>query len=432
MKRIILILISISLITNLFAFAGFDDIFSDGPVQESVQPSSFSLSGAAEISAGIFFNNQVFSEQLLRLNLLMDTRLFRTEAALSFDARNNFLQAETLSLTSFFDWGTIEVGLLKKEWGSGDGVHVVDVINAFDYSKGLSDDIFAMKRAELMFISTLYLKQSSLELYLKPTYTSGLLSMADPTKDRWSVLSSDLASMLILPTTLAQTDTLDYIQGGARARTSIGGVDLSLLYYKGHMAQPGMKVIGATSPYPTEPVYTPYQLFGMDTTYVAGQFTFMTEGGYMLSKDTKGTDAALYNSKWVYLAGVSYLEPSSQLYLALLYNGHYISNFDKVEASMNPLDVDMVQAFDRKPYGNTLTLALEMPLFREKLKVRLGATYQIETEGYAFLPSLAWQISDDVQLTLKGVIYGAVGSKSSMFESWKKNDYLTLGITHAF
>lgn len=153
----------------------------------------------------------------------------------------------------------------------------------------------------------------------------------------------------------------------------------------------------------------------------------------MLSKDTDGTDATLYNSKWVYLGGISYLDPTSQLYLALMYNGHYIEHFDLIESDpFADLDVDMGQAFDRKAYGNTLTLAFEMPLFREKVKVRLGATYQIETEGYALLPSVAWQVSDDLKLECKAVAYGAMGSKESLFKTWDDNDYLTISITHFF
>ena len=429
MKRVLLFLLTISLLmSNLFAFAGFDDIFAPDPIEEETKRMSFSVSGSVGASVGIYFDDQVFSEQLLKINLLVDSPSFKSEAALSFNPQEGNLKANSLSITSFFDWGFIKAGLLKEEWGSGDGVHVVDVLNAFDYSKGLSDDIFSMKRAEFMVTSTIYKDQSSLQLYLKPTYKPGLASM--DTNDRWSLLPSALPpiSAFIEP----QTDSLEYVQFGARGRTSIGGFDLGLLYYKGHMAQPGFEPAPPTFT-TMNFVYTPYQLFGAEATYVLGQFTFMAEGGYMLSKDTDGTDPTLYNSKWVYLGGVSYLEPTSQLYVALMYNGHYIQNFDQVEINATPpagFDVDMAQSFDNKAYGNTLTLAMEIPLFRERVKVRMGATYQIETEGYALLPSIDWQISDDLKLECKAVVYG--GSKDSLFKTWDDNDYLTIGITHYF
>ncbi|HHT80533.1 MAG TPA: hypothetical protein GXZ69_04720, partial [Spirochaetales bacterium] len=139
MKRIALVFLTISLLLgNLFAFAGFDDIFaSEDPVEET-KKMNFSVSGSVGATVGFYFNDQVFSEQLLRLNLLADSPSFKSEAALSFDAHQKELKADTISITSFFDWGFIKAGLLKEEWGSGDGVHVVDVLNAFDYSKGLS------------------------------------------------------------------------------------------------------------------------------------------------------------------------------------------------------------------------------------------------------------------------------------------------------
>ena len=436
MKRVLLVLLTISLLLgNLFAFAGFDDIFApEATEEEETKNLKFAVSGSIGANVGVYFNDQVFSEQLLKINLLADSPSFKSEAALSFDAQKGKLNADTISVTSFFDWGIIKAGLLKEEWGSGDGVHVVDVLNAFDYSKGLSDDIFSMKRPEFMVTSTIYKDQSSLQLYLKPTFTPGLASMEE-SGDRWSLRPADTPATTDF--TEPKIDSLEHVQFGARGRTTIGGVDLGLLYYNGHMTQPGYKPTLASPITDIEIIYTPYQLFGSEATYVLGQFTFMAEGGYMLShKDTKGTDPTLYNSKWVYLGGVSYLEPTSQLYLALMYNGHLLVDYDSVKSNVaNPFvgfDVDQSQAFDNKAYGNTLTLALEMPMFRERVKVRLGATYQIETEGYALLPSISWQVSDDLKLECKAVVYGAMGSKGSLFKTWDDNDYLTIGITHYF
>ncbi len=437
MKRIVLVVLTISLLAgNLLAFAGFDDIFAaetTGEKEKREEKShTMSLSGSIGTDVGAYFDDQVFSEQLLNVNLLVDSPSFKSEAALSFDAEKRELTASTIAITSFFDWGIIKAGLLKEEWGSGDGVHVVDVINAFDYSKGLSDDIFSMKRAEFMLTSTIYKEQSSLQLYMKPTFTPALASMDKD--DRWSLLPANFSTLAIHDP--PETDSLEYVQLGARARTSIVGADLGLLYYRGHMAQPGYRPEAAAPPTYIDTVFTPYQLFGGEATYILGQFTLMAEGGYMLSKDAKGTDPTLYNSKWVYLGGVGYLEPSSQLYIALMYNGHCIVDYDSVKSNVaNPFigfDVDQGQAFDNKAYGNTLTLAMEMPFFRETVKVRMGATYQIETEGYALLPSLSWQASDDLRLACKAGVYGAMGSKDSLFKTWDDNDYLTIGITHFF
>ncbi|HAF85948.1 MAG TPA: hypothetical protein DCG32_06200 [Sphaerochaeta sp.] len=438
MKRVLLVVLTISLLLdNLFAFAGFDDIFEPEATEEETKALKLSVSGSLGATVGGYFDGQIFSDQLLSLHLVADSPTFTSDAALSFDAQAGKLDADTISVTSFFDWGFIKAGLLKEEWGSGDGLHVVDVLNAFDYSRGLSDDIFSMKRASFMVTSTIYKDQSSLQLYLKPTFKAGLASMDKTGQDRWSLFPAAFSNADIRE---PKTDSLEYVEFGARGRTSIGGADVGLLYYKGHMAQMGYGNFVYDSSFSyiekADIIYTPYQLIGTEATYVLGRFTLMAELAYLLSKDTKGTDSSLYNSKWVYLGGIGYLASTSGLYLSLIYNGHYTEQYDLVKSNVgNPLvgfDVDHGQAFDNKAYGNTLTFAMERPLFRERVHVRLGTTYQIETEGFALLSSIRWQVSDDLKLECKAVAYGSLGSKASLFRTWDDNDYLTIGITHNF
>ena len=102
MKRIALVFLTISLIAgNLFAFAGFDDIFaSEDPIEET-KKMSFSVSGSVGATVGAYFDDQVFTEQLLHLNLLADSPSFKSEAALSFDAQKGKLNADSISVTSF-------------------------------------------------------------------------------------------------------------------------------------------------------------------------------------------------------------------------------------------------------------------------------------------------------------------------------------------
>ena len=71
MKRTLLVILAISLLMgNLFAFAGFDDIFETETVEEETKKMSLSLSGSVGAHVGVYFDDQVFSEQLLKLYLL--------------------------------------------------------------------------------------------------------------------------------------------------------------------------------------------------------------------------------------------------------------------------------------------------------------------------------------------------------------------------
>ena len=126
------------------------------------------------------------------------------------------------------------------------------------------------------------------------------------------------------------------------------------------------------------------------------------------------------------------LIPGTGAYASVTYHGQYILGFD----GTNPIDVDTIQAnqsSDGKAYMNTLTAAVDIPLAREKVTVRLAGTYQIETKGYALLPSVMYNISDDLVLKVAGRLFGAVGdAPDSLFKTWAANESLAVGISYLY
>ena len=138
-----------------------------------------------------------------------------------------------------------------------------------------------------------------------------------------------------------------------------------------------------------------------------------------------------YNNKWVYLAGVGLLIPGTSTYATLTYNGHYIMDFDGTVPSADTMQAMQSSAGER--YMNTLTAAIEIPLAREKVTVRLAGTYQIETHGYALLPSVTWNIMDDLVFKANARVFGSIGEgEDSIFKTWTGNDALKLGISYLF
>ena len=98
-------------------------------------------------------------------------------------------------------------------------------------------------------------------------------------------------------------------------------------------------------------------------------------------------------------------------------------------------DVDIIQAnssSDGKAMMNTFTAALEFPMAREKVSIRLAGTYQLETAGYAFIPSVTWKITDDFKFNATGRIFGSLENKESIFKMWDGNDALKLSISYVF
>lgn len=437
-KIIVLCLMLFWTLASAASLSLFDAISSDDAGETDGITKDFSWKGAAGVSLEVFQKEGTIDwQESLSLDLEWNTDKVQALASLSFPTT---LQGDGLltylSLTTYARNIRIEAGLLTKEWGSGDGVHVVDVPNALDYTNGITDDLLAMKVPEPMVIVSSSWGNTTLELLYKPTFTPMKTSM----EGRWSLLPENFSDPGGTKANIAfpQTDRLSYSQFGSRLTTVWGISDISLLYFNGYYSQPGYKnlvfdVSDPLHPYVTdvEVQYTRAQLFGTALTVIAGPYTFMLEGGYWLSEDRQGTDPTLYNSKWVYEAGVGMFLFGTSTYGSLIYNGHWTDHFDQVNVLL--ADVDAYQAYGGKAYGNTLTAALEIPFARDTLSLRIAGTYQIETKGYALLPSLRWQISDSLVLSAKGRVFGNVsGDERNIFKTWDDNDSLGIGISFLF
>jgi len=66
--------------------------------------------------------------------------------------------------------------------------------------------------------------------------------------------------------------------------------------------------------------------------------------------------------------------------------------------------------------------------FFEVQKCGGALTYQMESEGYAFLLGLSYALLDNLHVFGKATIYGALGTKSSLYKSWDDNDVVMVGL----
>ncbi|MFA7671429.1 MAG: hypothetical protein WCY53_04130 [Sphaerochaetaceae bacterium] len=486
MRKVLATIIILLIATTAFAFDGFTDIFdSDDSFFETTSVEvkqqklglngalSFNLEGMADTS-GKEINTSINGG--LNLDLNWKGSIVDAKATLDLIPKTDRTNMEwidiftTLSISTFFDWGRVEAGLLKKEWGSGDGIHVVDPLNAPDYRNGLVDDPLQMKMAEPMVMGTATLRDTSIDVIYKPMLIP--MVAAESEKSRWLMPSpinpADIYSKLtsfgvdeswdfkyqVNTPEADELAKLSHSQWGARVKTTLGPADLGIIYYNGFYTTPSFKIgniqeiiesltVNAADKklkVEIDLAFTRAQLFGLEATVVTGPLTFMLEGGFWLSEDYKGNDPLKYNNKAVYLAGVGFTIPKTSAYLSFTYSGGYILNFVEDEPFNTTTyqigDADYIQSLvssNGKPYMNTLTAAFELPLAREKVNVRLGATYQIETKGYAIFPSVKWNLADDVQIKAVGRFFGTFDNFiPSMFNKWSKNDSLTVGISYLF
>src|SRR5690554_2670361 len=172
MRRILLTtLLIILLVTPIFAFEGFTDIFGEDSFEETTVQVSSDDSGV-KFNGALSFSIQGIKDKdnsreintTINGGLMMDLgwkgSIVDAKVTLDLLPKTDRTQLEwvdifkILSISTFFEGGHVEAGLLKKEWGSGDGVHVVDVLNAPDYRNGITDDPLEMKMAEPMIVTT--------------------------------------------------------------------------------------------------------------------------------------------------------------------------------------------------------------------------------------------------------------------------------------
>ena len=410
MKHLAIFIVLLMLLNPLFAF---DLFFTD-----EVDSRTFSFQ--TESGLKLYKDGEIEPQLEIAVLLEQEKPLYRFVSSITYDAKEERLSTGELSLSLFLGSIQLKGGLYTHPWGSATLTHSVDILNAQDLSKGILDDLEAMKRPEAMISLSLYTGSSNWEFVVKPGFLPSYLE-----KDgRYALLPSQFSFV-----TFHEMDThsLRNLGGGARYTIHHRWVDASLLYFNGYNPQAGFDAIvfdpQTFAPTSADIVYTRYQLFGLETNMVKGPWNLALEGGFFLSEDRDGTDPGRYNSKWSYVAELSYTDAKTSAFYAVAYQGQYILDYQS-----NSLDVDVLASYDDTCYANTIVMAVELPMYREKVTLRLAGTYQVESKGYAILGSASYAISDYLSCFVKGIIYGSGGDNASLYKSWEENDALRIGL----
>ncbi len=436
MKKILALLITLFFTWNIYSQDGFGSIFDSddtsaaGTVDQG--KSSIKINGKFGFNYKSYLDDSWNSERIIssysNLELMIVSDSVEAKMALNIDTADldsnitmdNLI--DELYLRSFFSFGYLDLGLLKTEWGKGDGMHVIDPLNPLDQTDGPSSDINEMKRSELMAKMNFYIGEGGLfELVYKPYFHS----VETASVGRWVV--KDLSVLPNLQTPCPDTETPAYSQAAARFTTSAGIFDLGGSYYYGYMTEPGFKTVFTPGPVTTM-VYTKAQLFGLEAGWAVGPFTFRAEGGYWLSSDHGGTEPSLYNDRAVWLAGFDIMIPGTPVFLSVQEFGSYVVNFD----SSNPMDVDLGMSYKENAMTNTVIAALEGKFYQDKMKFRLAGLYLFEAKGYMVLPTYTWNIEDDLELEVSSQIFGGEDEGPNPYYAWRDNDSITLSLKYIF
>ncbi|HEC61980.1 MAG TPA: hypothetical protein ENI27_06960 [bacterium] len=428
-KRVLLAGLIILVVQLAWAAEGFDDILSE--TDGADEQSALTVDITGEIGLGLTYYLDDEWDSMISASpisiLRVEARSDMLEGFLVFDLEQMTDVLDELYMRAFFTFGYLDVGLLKVEWGQGDGIHVIDPLNPLVQTGRVETDILKQKRAEVMAMMSFYLGQNGLlELVYKPFFHPHQFD----TEGRWALEIPD-----IIP---PDTETLAYSQAAARLTGSLGFFDLGALYYYGFMSEPGYQFetsFTGTDPLDpthytttTELVFTRAQLFGLEGVLAAGPFTLRTELGYWLTEDTAGDQPELFNNRFVYLGGIDLMIPGTSIFLSIQVTGAYVLGY----LDLAETDVDRMAAYDDTPHSTMIMGALDLPFARGLMKLRLSGLYLIQAGGFLLLPEYSWKIKDDLELRLSGQILGGKDTGNSPYQTWDTNDNVGISITYTF
>jgi hypothetical protein len=449
-----LLLIVLLLVGTLAVAQGFDDIFGEDGGDDALLAESGSdaagltvdIRGSVGAEFGFFFDDELDSEVAAEpsADLIFTASVPAAQAVLSLNVDTSEAVGWDLAsslvdeiyVTSYFGAGHLTFGLMRREWGVGDGIHAIDPLNATDQSEGPVSDYLESRVPEALLDLNIYLGTSGLlELIYKPFFHPTQVAISG----RW---------MVIDPATIpgyssiepVNVRTLSYSQAATRLSGSVGPADLGFQYYYGFMPEPGYAfttTFTGTDPmnpdhYTTtaEIVYTRAHLFGTEAAAALGPFTLRGEAGYWLSEDTDGTVPELYNSRVVYLAGFDFTIPGTSVFASAQVQGEYTTS----TADLSAEDVDRFRLYDDEATSHLIIGAIEAPFARDTINLRLAAVYAVEAGGFIIVPEYSWTIADAAELSIAGTIIGgeSLSSGNSPYYAWRYNDNVSLSLRYRF
>ncbi len=365
----------------------------------------------------------------------------------------------------FFSPIDILAGYTKVVWGKGDGMHVIDRLNANDYRDFINQDYLGRRVSELMlklgvaagetgYFEFVYEPVFTPDLYpetgtwfpaqasklqnqvsaavaklVADTYNSTYQSVLSATGG--SVQAAGLAASaaaqqkqnedhFILP----DTDTLLYSQFAGRYTFSAAGVDLGFSDYFGFLRDPIIDTSSLESKGTVIISYDRVNTFGLEASTVFLGFNTWMEAAYNLTSDYNNNEPMVHNNSIQYLAGLDRNLPIHNLYMNIQIIGSYILGSGKIENG------DIEYKSDGIYTGNTLAWSVSDTFFNELLKLEFDGAYNFEHQDYMLRPKADFAVTDDLHLIALYTSFN--GNADTDFGQYKNNDFAEIKFVYTF
>lgn len=249
-----------------------------------------------------------------------------------------------------------------------------------------------------------------------------------------SGLSND--SSFLYPDTMQ----LKYGQAGARMTFTVGGADLGVSYYYGHLKQPSFNAEKFTKAMATYLAtgnmaesdkflaYDRVQIFGLEGAGILfGRLNSRFEAAYNMTDDIAGDDPAVHNNSIGWVAGFDIDLPIHNINFNVQENGKYILGGDDIKKKPYDVDADANDCFT----NNKLIVDITDTWNHEKIKLDLKGIWGIERGDLIVMPTLTFVIKDDFNLNLSGMYIWCKDSDSE-FDGWERNSFAQIGVKYQF
>lgn len=398
-----------------------------------------------------------------------------SEATLS-DAAGEFAREliDEAHITLFYDRFRFQAGYAKQVWGTGDQIHVVDVINSEDLRDFINPDYRERRIARPMARLVVPVgTHGRWEAVYVPTFAPDRIPRQGPwTPPQLRELEQAVGAAVATPIAPANDDaaaaarmeaaawaaavveepdtgTLEWGQAALRYRDTAGPLDFGLIYYYGFLKQPSLTFALASTAQqnggadPGANVlttlsvgdriilnYDRVHVIGIELAAVLGGFNTRAEAAWYITEDVDGDDPAVTNNSVRYLAGFDRDIPVSSLNLNIQGLGAWTLGSDRIDRNVEKRGLFDFQYDPRGRYRtHTVSAALTDRLFNERVLPEMALAWAVETEDLYLAPAVEFVLQDDVRLTAEGAFF--IGDEGP-FGAFRDNDFVQLRLEYRF
>lgn len=204
-----------------------------------------------------------------------------------------------------------------------------------------------------------------------------------------------------------------------------GSTDVSLYAYRGFSRMPGIRPDVLPNPSALTYFYPELAVYGASASFTLLGGVANIEGGYYDSlEDRSGTDPAVENSRWKFLAGYR-KEIGTDFTVGLQYYMELMEDYNRYRNALpagSPKD-DRVRDY--------ATLRLTKMLLYQTLKLSLFGMYSPSDEDYLLNPEGSYKLTDEITFTIGGNIFGG-RTGVTPFGQLEKNDNVYANLRYEF